>query len=95
MWGVKGGLRVLTSGRVGHVTIVLGTGSGLFGRGSLGGRFRNISSTNEMLHTDINARAQRTRVSSTHAQEATSCHKSSHAINQLNRHRRQPAPILQ
>jgi hypothetical protein len=32
------------------------------------------SSTNEMLHTDINVRAQRTRFSNTHAREATNYH---------------------
>jgi hypothetical protein len=57
---------------------------------------RNISSsTNEMLHTDIIDRAQRTRVNNTHAREAKNCHQNSHAINQTGRHRRQPAPILQ
>jgi hypothetical protein len=29
-----------------------------------------------------------------HAKEATKCHQNSQAINQLSRHRRQPAPIL-
>jgi hypothetical protein len=47
-----------------------------------------------MLHTDITIRAQGTRVSSTHAREATNSHQNSQAINQLSRHRRQPAPIL-
>jgi hypothetical protein len=57
---------------------------------------RNIgSSTNEMLHTDIIVRAKRRRASNTHAREATNCHQNSHAINQLRRYRRQPAPILQ
>jgi hypothetical protein len=57
---------------------------------------RNItSSTNKMLHMNIIVRAQRTRVISTHAMEATNCHQNSQAINQLSRHRRQPAPILE
>jgi hypothetical protein len=47
-----------------------------------------------MLHTDINARAQRARVSNTHAMEATKCYQNSKAINQLSRHMRTPAPIL-
>jgi hypothetical protein len=51
-------------------------------------------STNEMLHTDITLRAQGARVSNTHAREATNVHQNSQAINQLSRHRRQPAPIL-
>jgi hypothetical protein len=52
------------------------------------------SSTKDMLHTDITIRAQRTKVSSTHAKKATIYHQKSHAINQLNRRRRQPAFIL-
>ena len=51
-------------------------------------------STNKMLHTDINVRAQGTRVSGPHAREATNSHQNSQAIDQLSRHRRQPAPIL-
>jgi hypothetical protein len=47
-----------------------------------------------MLHTDITVAAQGARVSSTHAREATNIHQNNQAINQLNRHRRQPAPIL-
>jgi hypothetical protein len=35
---------------------------------------RSSSSTNEMLHTDIIVRTQRTRVSGTHGTEATTCH---------------------
>jgi hypothetical protein len=42
----------------------------------------------------INVRAQGTRVSGTHAREATNNHQNSQAIDQLGRHRRQPAPIL-
>jgi hypothetical protein len=49
-----------------------------------------ISSTNEMLQTDITVRAQRTRVSSTHARVVTNYHQISQAINQLKRYRRQP-----
>jgi hypothetical protein len=57
---------------------------------------RNIScSTNEMSHTDITIKAQRTTVNGTHAMEATNCHQNSQAINQLSRYRRQPAHILQ
>jgi hypothetical protein len=56
---------------------------------------RNISrSKNEMLHTDITVRAQGAGVSHTHAREATNNNQNSQAINQLRRHRRQPAPIL-
>jgi hypothetical protein len=55
---------------------------------------RNInSSTNEIMHTDITLKAQRTRVTGTHAREANS-HQNSKAINQLSRHKRQPASIL-
>jgi hypothetical protein len=36
-----------------------------------------------MLHTDINVRAQRARVSNTHAKEAKNYHQSSQMINQL------------
>jgi hypothetical protein len=50
-------------------------------------------STNEMMQTDISVRAQGARVSYTHAREATNCHQNSKTINQLSRHRRQPAPI--
>jgi hypothetical protein len=52
------------------------------------------SSTNEMSQTDINARAQGARVSNNHDREATNNHQNCQAINQLGRHRRQPAPIL-
>jgi hypothetical protein len=56
---------------------------------------RNRSrSTNKMLHTDITVRTQGTRVSGPHAKEATNTHQNSQAIDQLSRHRRQPAPIL-
>jgi hypothetical protein len=53
------------------------------------------SSTDEMLHTDITVKTQRTRVNNTHAREATTFHQNVHAINQLNRHRRQPVLILE
>jgi hypothetical protein len=52
------------------------------------------SSTNEMMHTDVIVRAQRARVSCTHARKGTSCHQNCQAINQLSRHGRQPALIL-
>jgi hypothetical protein len=57
-------------------------------------KMNTCSSTNEMMHTGITFRAQRTRVSSTHAMEAMNNPQNRHAVNQLNRHRRQPAPIL-
>jgi hypothetical protein len=50
--------------------------------------------TNMMLHTDIIGEAQGARVSGTHAREAMNNHQNSQVINQLNRHRRQPTPIL-
>jgi hypothetical protein len=53
------------------------------------------SSTKEMLHTDIIVKAPRTRVGSILAREATIYHQNIKAINQLNCHMRQPAPILQ
>jgi hypothetical protein len=43
-------------------------------------------STKKMLHTDITVRAQGTRVSGTHAREATNSHQNSEAIDQLIRH---------
>jgi hypothetical protein len=52
------------------------------------------SSTIEMLQTDITVTTQGARISYTHAKEATNYHKSSQAINQLSRHRRQPPLIL-
>jgi hypothetical protein len=57
----------------------------------------NISSsmTNELLHADITVKTQRTRVSITHAKEATHSYKNSQAISQRSRHSRQPALILQ
>jgi hypothetical protein len=43
-----------------------------------------------MLHAEIAATTQWTRVRNTYAKEATSYYQTSHAINQLSRHRRQP-----
>jgi hypothetical protein len=46
------------------------------------------------MRTNITVNAQR-KVNNTHAREATICHENSQAINQLNQHKRQPAPILE
>jgi hypothetical protein len=48
------------------------------------------------MRTQLLERNEReTALCSTHAMEAANCHQNSHAIKQLSRHRRQPAPILQ
>jgi hypothetical protein len=41
---------------------------------------KRSSSTNEMLHMDIIVRRQTTKVSSTHAREATNCHQFPNSI---------------